>query len=248
MTDLTAGTGVFRPWGLSASLAWGVFAIAAWLAAQLAIANALIGWFDTGATDAARLASDGRFVSLVSLGATIVPMAIIALAVWSARAGLTEYLGLYWPARRYVGVGLLVIAVLIPIVDLVSLLAGHAVTPKFVTDLYVSARDSGSLWLLVISLVVAAPLVEETVFRGFLLPGLTASRLGATGAILATSAGWAFLHAQYAPFYLMQIIALGVALGWLRHRSGTSTLTILMHGLVNLVAIVQAAVIVEWLS
>jgi membrane protease YdiL (CAAX protease family) len=247
MSDAAAGS-AFRPWGPWASLAWGTFAVLAWLAAQVAIANALIRWFDTGAASAARLAADGRFVSLVSLGATIVPMAIIALAVWSRRSGLTEYLGLYWPARRYVGIGLVAVAILIPIVDIVSLLAGHAVTPKFVTDLYTSARDSGSLWLLLISLVVAAPLVEESVFRGFLLPGLSASWLGARGAILVTSVGWAILHAQYSPFYLLQIIALGIALGWLRQRSGTSTLTIMLHAIVNLVAIVQAAVLVEWLA
>ena len=238
----------FRPWGPWASLAWAIFAVAAWLAAQLAIADALVGWFRTGSINAAQLASDGRFVSLVSLGATIVPMSIIALAVWTARAGLTEYLGLYWPARRYVAIGLIVLAILIPVVDLVSLLAGHAVTPKVVTDLYTSARDAGSLWLLVIALAVAAPLVEETVFRGFLLPGLAASWLGERGAILVTSIGWAILHVQYSPFYLMQIVALGIAFGWLRLRSGTSTLTLLMHGLVNLAAIVQAAVVVEWLA
>jgi membrane protease YdiL (CAAX protease family) len=248
MSVAAASPATFRPWGPWASLAWAIFAVAAWLAAQLAIADALIGWFKTGSINAAQLASDGRFVSLVSLGATIVPMSIIALAVWTARTGLTEYLGLYWPARRYVAIGLIVLAILIPVVDLVSLLAGHAVTPKIVTDLYASARDAGSLWLLVIALAVAAPLVEETVFRGFLLPGLAASWLGERGAILVTSVGWAILHVQYSPFYLMQIVALGIAFGWLRLRSGTSTLTLLMHGLVNLVAIVQAAVVVEWLS
>jgi membrane protease YdiL (CAAX protease family) len=185
---------------------------------------------------------------MISLGAMNVPLFIIALAVWSTRSGLTEYLGLYWPERRYVFIGVAVLAVLIPLVDLISLLAGQAVTPKFVTDLYSSARDSGSLWLLVIALIVAAPLVEEIVFRGFLLPSLAATRLGAWGAIVATSIGWAFLHLQYQPFYLMQIVALGMVFGWLRWRSGTTTITLLLHGVVNLVAIVQAAIVVEWLS
>jgi membrane protease YdiL (CAAX protease family) len=248
MSAPAAAANGIRLWGPWASLAWSALAIIAWFATQVVFANRLIAWFDSGAADAATLAADGRFVAMVSLGAMNVPMLIIALAVWSARAGLTEYLGLYWPERRYVAIGIAVLAILIPVVDLVSLLAGHAVTPKFVIDLYTSARDSGSLWLLVIALVVAAPLVEETVFRGFLLPGLAASRFGTWGAILATSVGWAFLHAQYQPFYLMQIVALGVVFGWLRWRSGTTTLTLFLHGIVNLVAVLQAAIVVEWLS
>jgi hypothetical protein len=248
MSAPAAAANGIRLWGPWASLAWSALAILAWFATQVVFANRLIAWFDSSAADAATLAADGRFVAMVSLGAMNVPLLIIALAVWSARAGLTEYLGLYWPERRYVLIGIAALAVLIPVVDLVSLLAGHAVTPKFVIDLYTSARDSGSLWLLVIALVVAAPLVEETVFRGFLLPGLAASRLGTRGAILATSVGWAVLHAQYQPFYLMQIVALGVVFGWLRWRSGTTTLTLFLHGIVNLVAVLQAAVVVEWLS
>ena len=248
MTAPAAAANGIRLWGPWASLAWSVFALLAWFATQIVFANRLIVWFDSGAADAVTLAADGRFVALVSLGAMNVPLFIIALAVWSKGAGLTEYLGLYWPAHRYVVIGVVVLAILIPVVDLVSVLAGHAVTPKFVTDLYTSARDSGSLWLLAIALVVAAPLVEETVFRGFLLPGLAASRLGIWGATLATSVGWAFLHAQYQPFYLMQIVALGIVFGWLRWRSGTTTVTLLLHGVVNLVAILQAAVVVEWLS
>jgi membrane protease YdiL (CAAX protease family) len=248
MSAPAAAVGGVRLWGPWASLAWSAFAILAWFGTQLVFANRMIAWFETGATDAATLAADGRFVAMISLGAMNVPLFIIALAVWSTRSGLTEYLGLYWPERRYVFIGVAVLAVLIPLVDLISLLAGQAVTPKFVTDLYSSARDSGSLWLLVIALIVAAPLVEEIVFRGFLLPSLAATRLGAWGAIVATSIGWAFLHLQYQPFYLMQIVALGMVFGWLRWRSGTTTITLLLHGVVNLVAIVQAAIVVEWLS
>jgi membrane protease YdiL (CAAX protease family) len=144
--------------------------------------------------------------------------------------------------------GLLSLAIIIPLVDLVSWLAGYAVTPSFVIDIYRSARDTGGLLLLTVALVVAAPVVEEVVFRGFLLPGLAKSQLGASGAILLTSVIWALLHAQYQPFYLLQIVVLGVVFGWLRLKSGSTALTILLHGLLNLAALGQAAVIAEWYS
>jgi membrane protease YdiL (CAAX protease family) len=235
-------------WGAWASLAWGVVAIGAWLGAQVIAGDALLESYYSGEVSAALLASDARFLSLVTIGAVLVPIAIIALAVRLARCGLAEYLGLHWPARRYLVIGLAVLVVLVPAVDLVSLLAGYAVTPKFVTDLYRSGRDSGWLPLLVISLAVAAPLVEESVFRGFLLPGLAASWHGAWGAIVLTSVAWAALHAQYEPFYLIQIVVLGAVFGWLRLKSGSTILTMILHGMLNLASLAQAAIIVEMLS
>ena len=57
-------------------------------------------------------------------------------------------------------------------------MSGRAIVPPFVIDAYRSARDSGTIWLLVIALVIAAPLTEEIVFRGFMYRGLAASRVG----------------------------------------------------------------------
>ena len=121
-------------------------------------------------------------------------------------------------------------------------------TPEFVLDIYRSAQGTGTLVLLAIALGVVAPLVEETIFRGFLLPGLARSVLGATGALLFTSLSWALLHVQYQPFYLVQIVILGVVFGWLRLKSNSTLLTIMLHGLLNLAALVQAAAIAEWVN
>lgn len=237
-----------QPFGLWASLAWGILAVGAWLGAQLFVGNLLIEWFDgVPGENIAWLATHAPFVSLVTIVTAVVPLAIVALAVRAARSGTAEYLGLYEPARGYTLFGIVALAVLIPLVDAISWFSGRAVTPQFVLDLYSSARDSGTLILLVLALVVAAPVVEETVFRGFLLPGFAASPLGPWGAILLTSAFWALLHAQYQPFYLAQIVVLGALLGWLRLRSGSTILTIGLHGVVNLVSLAQAALVQEWL-
>jgi membrane protease YdiL (CAAX protease family) len=214
---------------------------------QVAIGELLAEWLDS-VGDSNRLLLDGRFVALVTIAAAPVPLLLVWYAVRRAHCTLQDYLGLNSPQRRDIALGLLALAVLIPLIDLISYLAGHAVTPKFVTDLYTSSRDSSSLWLLALALVVAAPLVEEIVFRGFLLPGLAASRLRPGGALLFTSILWALLHGQYQPFYLAQIVVLGIVFGWLRVRSGTTTLTVGLHATVNLVSLVQAAVIVEWLA
>ena len=113
-------------------------------------------------------------------------------------------------------------------------MTGRAIVPPFVVDAYRSARNSGTIWILAIALVVAAPLAEEIVFRGFMFRGLAASRVGMAGAILIPSAIWAVMHVQYETFYIVQIFMLGIVFGWLRWRSGSTLLTILLHALVNL--------------
>ena len=97
----------------------------------------------------------------------------------------------------------------------------------------------------ILALVVAAPVMEELLFRGFLLRGYAASRLGPVGAVLLTSAAWASMHVQYEVFYVVQIFILGCVFGWLRLRSGSTTLTLILHGLVNLTAITQTVYIAE---
>jgi membrane protease YdiL (CAAX protease family) len=233
------------PWGVWATLAWGAAALAAWFGAQVGFAAVALMWFGGDDGD---LAGNALVVAIVTIGAVPPALAVIALAARTARCGIVEYLALRWPARRDLLIGLVCLAVLIPVVDLISMFAGRDVAPGFVTDLYRNARDAGTLPLLVLALVVAAPLVEESLFRGLLLPGLAASRLGPAGAIALTSAGWTVMHLQYEPFYLMQALALGVTFGWMRWRSGSTVLAILLHGIVNLTSVIQAAVIVEWLS
>lgn len=243
-----AATGC-APWGLGGSLAWGFAAVALWLGAQIVVGELAANWlFDGAPPDPRSRVTNAPFVSMVTIAAAIVPLAVLAIGVRAAGCELADYLGLRVPEGRYVAIGLVTLAVLIPLVDLLSWLAGYPITPAFVLDIYQSARATGTLVLLAIALGVIAPLVEETIFRGFLLPGLAHSVLRATGALLFTSLSWALLHAQYQPFYLIQIVILGVVFGWLRLKSGSTLLTIVLHGLLNLAALVQAAAIAEWVN
>ena len=53
--------------------------------------------------------------------------------------------------------------------------------------------------------MIVAPISEEIAFRGFLFRGLSASWLGVSGTLIATSAAWAAMHVQYDAFTLAQI-------------------------------------------
>jgi membrane protease YdiL (CAAX protease family) len=244
----TGGSGC-KPWGFWTTTAYGLAAIVAWFAAQMLAAIAVLAVLGAGSP-----ASDFKVESLVSHAVVIAvvtivsmpaPIAILTFAARHARCAAADYLALYWPRRADLIVGVAMIAVLLPLGDLSSWLSGRDLVPPAVVDAYRTARSSGTLVMLAIALIVAAPLMEELLFRGFLFPGYAKSRLGPWGAIVLTSAGWAAMHVQYETFYIVQIFVLGCVFGWLRWSSGSTLLTIILHAIVNTAALVQVAFLVE---
>lgn len=251
--DSSPGTAVERvPWLFWGTCLWTAAAILAWVAAQFLVIVALMVWFDVddglSSAELAAFASHAVSVSLVSIAAVPAELAVIWLAVRRARWRFSDYLALAWPDRRHLWLGLACIAVLLPLADLASYLAGQPLVPEFVRSLYRTARETNTIWLTAIALVIAAPLAEELVFRGFMFRGLAASRIGPWSAIVLSSAIWAVMHIQYSAFFLLHIFVIGLLFGWLRWKSGSTTLTLILHGIVNLASVIQVAVITEWLS
>ena len=66
--------------------------------------------------------------------------------------------------------------------------------------------------------------------------------------IVVISLAWALLHMQYDWLGMAQIFAAGLTLGWFRWASGSTTLTIIMHVLINFEAMLETAIKVELLS
>lgn len=241
-----------EPWKFWGTCLWTAAAILVWAAVQFLTILVLLFWFEFGLdlsdAEVEIFASHALAASIVSVVAAPAEIAVIWLAVRSKRWHFADYLALVWPKRGDFLLGLFCIVVLLPLADLTSWLAGEPIVPEFVRNLYVTARESDSIWLLAIALVGAAPVAEELVFRGFMFRGLAASRAGVAGAILIPSAVWAMMHIQYSAFYLLHIFIIGLILGWLRWRSGSATLTLILHAIINLTALVQVAFIVERMS
>ena len=124
--------------------------------------------------------------------------------------------------------------------DAVSRAAGREVAPGFMGEVLQSARADGALWLLVIAFCVAAPVTEELFARGFLYRGWSESALRPAGAILLSSLVWTALHLQYDWFFFGEVFSIGLLLGYLRYRFHSTWLTIFVHGLNNLAAVVQS--------
>ena len=95
--------------------------------------------------------------------------------------------------------------------------------------------NAGWVFWLLAAVVVAAPIGEEVLFRGFLFRGL--ARPGwEVHAIGATALVWALLHTQYSYFVVGEVFLEGLMLGWFRWASGSTVLTIGMHMLKNALA------------
>jgi membrane protease YdiL (CAAX protease family) len=126
-------------------------------------------------------------------------------------------------------------------------LSGRDIVPSFQIEAYQSAQNAGWLFWLIVALVLVAPFGEEVMFRGFLFRGLM--RPGFEwSAIAAIALGWALLHIQYDWLGMVQIFILGLLLGWFRWASGSTTLTTVMHVLVNCEAMIETAIKVEYFS
>jgi uncharacterized protein len=87
--------------------------------------------------------------------------------------------------------------------------------------------------LLYLGVGIAAPLVEEFMFRGVLYRGWRESRLGLWGTILLTSLCWAALHVQYPLVTIGYIFTLGIVLGIAREKTGSLWVPVWMHALNN---------------
>lgn len=240
-----------RPWGPWATLGWGLLVAVAWLMTGtligIVIGIAAVAQNPKQDFDAlaSKLESNGLVIATATLLSVPVALVVCALAAFVRGYPVLKYLGATSFRGRDFWLGLAALAIFIPVSDGLMYLSGWPIVPDFMLDAY---QTAGFLPLLVVALVVAAPVGEELFFRGFLYRGWAASRIGPAGTILITSVLWATIHLQYDWFQISHVFVAGLLLGWLRWRSGSTMLTIVIHGLMNLVATIETAIKVELLS
>src|SRR6202790_2843338 len=166
-------------------------------------------------------------------------LAALWIAIRLSRTPFADYLALRRPSWTNLLIGVVGLFVLVMGWDLLSRMTGREVTPGFMGEVLQSAQADGALWLLVIAFCVAAPVTEELFARGFLYRGWSESFLGPAGAILLSSLVWTALHLQYDWYFFGEVFSIGLLLGFLRHRFKSTWLTIFVHALNNLAAVVQ---------
>jgi membrane protease YdiL (CAAX protease family) len=189
---------------------------------------------------------DGAAVAVALLVGSPIQVITLALAARMTGEDLFAYLALDAPRRRDVAIAVGGLALLILIGDGLTLALGHNLASSFELDIHRTALAEGALLPLWIAMIVAAPVGEEILFRGFLFRGFIHEPRDALPGILAISLIWAMLHLQYDWFGTALVFVLGLFLGLVRLWSGSTTLVILLHMLVNLESVVETAAVLGW--
>lgn len=165
-------------------------------------------------------------------------LAAVWLAIRIKKASFVDYLALHWPSWKQLLFGAVGLILLVLAWETMSRSLGREATPGFMTDLLKSGRDKGAAMLLLFAFSVAAPMSEEVLARGFLYRGWSASFLRVPGAILLSSLAWTVVHLQYDMYFLAEVFTIGVWFGYMRYRANSLWLTIALHALNNLTAVV----------
>ncbi|HKD25233.1 MAG TPA: CPBP family glutamic-type intramembrane protease [Xanthobacteraceae bacterium] len=182
--------------------------------------------------------SNGTIVAVVSF--VEYPVVIITLMLASRRSGsgVLAYLGVDIPHWRHIAITVAGLAAWVVLGDALALTLGGR-DLDWSLELERSARVDGSLFWLWLAVVVAAPIAEELLFRGFMFRGFVYTQRDAIPSIVLIFLIWSLLHVQYAWFGIAAIFVFGVLLGLVRWTTGSTTLTILLHMLYNLEALIE---------
>jgi hypothetical protein len=230
-----------RIWKFWGTCLWGLLVFVAMFAGQAAVVAYFIlirdGPVDFNA--AKEVVGGGLTISLSVIMGLPAVLAALWLAIRISRTPFTEYLALRWTSWSNLAIGIAALVVVVMGWDLLSRAAGRDATPGFMMEVLKSAQADGALWLLMIAFCVAAPVTEELFARGFLYRGWSESFLRPAGAILLSSLVWTALHLQYDWFFFGEVFSIGLLLGYLRYRSNSTLLTMVLHGLNNLAATLQ---------
>jgi membrane protease YdiL (CAAX protease family) len=108
---------------------------------------------------------------------------------------------------------------------------------QFMLDVKSASNSLGVVILMVVTICLLVPVMEELVFRGWLYSKIAQTKLGNIGALFLSSILFTTIHTQYDnAITLMIIFSLGLLLGGVRYKSGNISYSIAIHILFNSLA------------
>jgi hypothetical protein len=221
-----AGAASGRPWGAWTSIAWVVAAVALWLLLSF--------WIVRSSSPRNSMAP-----ALVVLSWATSPV-VLVMAVLVRRLSIASYMAWTVPRPRDVLIAVGAALALIFGIGVLDYVLGGGTSIGVDAGAYrqyLAGGGTPSGFLLnSYGAWICAPIVEETVFRGFLWRGLAASQLGNWGAWSLTSVFFVASHTvHYAdPGAIIVVAIAGLTLGLVRWRTGSSTAGMITHCLFNL--------------
>jgi uncharacterized protein len=174
------------------------------------------------------LAMQGRWYGAALIIASPPTIAVLWVAVRMAGRDFAEYLALDWPSRKE-----LLLAFAVAAVWIAAQIALLPYEPPASSPVVVGGA-AGGLFALLVGGCLAAPIMEEFVFRGFMFRGWSESFLGPVGAIVLTSTLFGMYHTQYDWLGRFWIFLFGLVVCTFRWRSNSTWLTVVVHSAVNI--------------
>jgi len=232
-------------WGLLGTILWGIGVALIFILLQLGVTLILVmpGQRDLSeqqmATLLASAENDGFMLSVITIVSALVcvPL-VVGIAALKRKSKISDYFALKPVTPRSLILWLGGLMLVIALSDGLTALLGKPVVPVFMRAAYDTAQPQWLFWL---ALVVAAPLFEETFFRGFLYTGFASTFMGSAGARAVTAALWAAIHVQYDLYGIVSIFFLGIFFGLARRLAGSLSVPVALHAASNVIAIAEAA-------
>ena len=189
--------------------------------------------------EAQEIMADGDTVSIGLPLAMVAVITIVAVVVNTRRKrSFAEYLALNpLPVGALIR-WLWVAAILLIANVLFDRLLGRPAVPDWLEYAYITA-DHNVLFFL--GIVLCAPVLEEVLYRGFVLRAWLESRLPPGAAVGLLSAAWALSHIQYDLYDMSWIFVFGLLLAYARIRSGSLFPAIAIHCMWNLASFIALA-------
>lgn len=181
--------------------------------------------------------------------------------IWTGSRGYGAAVFRLWPVR-WSDPGLALLALLIAILvggplsvlihDLAmldpTLTVSGGADPNEISNVETYLQAGASAWALALATVIAAPLAEEILFRGWMQPMIIARGVPTVLAILISALFFGLVHM----FDGLQVMAytffLGIALGVLRQWTGRLAAPVIAHMLNNAWALFGAPFVLQWLG
>ncbi len=174
-----------------------------------------------------RLFEDGDIIGIAFFFATILILLLVVLVIkFRRKREVKEYLALNSKPinvfMKWLGVALIIL-----LANYVcDILFDRPAMPEWVINTF---KTVDYKFLYFLGIVVFAPILEEVLYRGYILRTWLESRLHPNLAIFLLSALWALTHLQYDLYDMFWIFVLGILLAYSRIRSGSLYPAICIH-------------------
>ncbi|TWX68491.1 CPBP family intramembrane metalloprotease [Colwellia demingiae] len=105
---------------------------------------------------------------------------------------------------------------------------------QFMLDIKAASNSTDMIILILFTLCLVVPIMEELIFRGWLFSKVAQTKLGNIGALLLTAFVFTTIHSQYEHVItFLMLLSFGLLLGFVRYKSNNTCYTINIHALFN---------------